>query len=227
MKSNLISSILAGIAIAVAAPATNAAVQITNGDFNAGSETPNDGDVADPWYDANPANFWEAVWHINHDQPIMSDFPSPMAIFSALSAPGNNYLYQNIGTRGAGDTSLPLAFELGSFTDTADVRSGTLTVSIYQSGSFVGANDVDVAASGATLIDSAVVMTGDLNPGGAIHSGVTLDLGSANLTDSLFLHFSMNDAWIGLDNIQVVPEPSTFALIGMGLAFLAVRRRRS
>ena len=223
MKTTILLAI--GIALAAVTPSSQAALQVVNGDFTSGITDVNQGDVADPWYDANPANFWEAAWHINHDQPLMSDGYTPLVIFSA-SELGGVYLYQNIGVRSEAEVALPLSFELGSFRDTADIRSGALTISIFQSDSFVGANDVDVATSGATLIDSAVVTTGDLNPGDSVLRSATLNLASANLTDPLFLHFDMAGEWIGMDNVQIVPEPSTFAIVGLGLAVLAVRRRR-
>lgn len=37
---------------------------------------------------------------------------------------------------------------------------------------------------------------------------------------------AVGDPWTAIDNIQIVPEPTTIALGGMGLAALLILRRR-
>jgi PEP-CTERM motif len=59
----------------------------------------------------------------------------------------------------------------------------------------------------------------------------TLSLASANITSVIIRPGSFND-WVGVDNITftpaaVVPEASTYAMMGLGLALLAFKRRKA
>ena len=65
---------------------------------------------------------------------------------------------------------------------------------------------------------------------GATTGQFTLSLASANITSVVIRPGSFND-WVGVDNITytaaAVPEVSTYAMMGLGLALLAFKRRKA
>jgi hypothetical protein len=145
-----------------------------------------------------------------------------------------HWAYQDIGINDGGLTSLNLQFDLGSFTDAGVPRDMGVTLSLYQSdGSFVGADNSDIAgAAGITLIDSVSLTSGSLNPGQFVTLQTALNLASANNTGDLFLRFvnystGIGEPWAAIDNVTLVPvpEPSTVALMGLGSLAILLRRR--
>lgn len=221
------------VLLSISIPA-KADLVITNGDFeaNAGPSTP---DVTD-WYDNNAGGFWEDAWQSN-DSWITPNGSQVVIFCSWDTVEGDplagSYLYQSIGTS-SGESSVTIGFDWGCPDDVAAGRHDALTVSVLASdGSFVAndANDV-LGAAGVTLLDSASYDYVALGTDGEIFPVVvTLDLSGANVGDEIFLRFNNYlpvagaDPWPVLDNV-LIPEPSTFALGGLGLALLAVCRRR-
>ena len=175
-----------------------AVLSVTNGDFNAGLTGTDETDIEDPWFDVTTGNFWDTAWHSNRNSPFDG---SPLVGLSGSVSP--SWFYQNIGTRGAADTSLGVSIDLGSFTSVTELRGGDLTISVYQSGTFVGANDADV--TGETLVDSVTLASGSLAAGDTVNLSDTLDLTTANTTDYLFLNF----AWTGMRATALWP-PTTW-----------------
>ena len=105
-----------------------------------------------------------------------------------------------------------------------------VTVSIYESdGTFVGADNTDVAgATGITLIDSVSNLYGSVAIGAYLTDTITLDLSTAG-SGELFLRFenyagTVGEPWTAIDNVTIVPEPVTLALLGLG--GLLLRRKR-
>ncbi len=232
MKRALVLVALSCISLAVT---TQADLSIANGDFNSGITAPGVLEDIPDWYDyPTQGSFWNAPWvQWDGPQPIFSTGDTPVINLSWAGTSTWCWLYQNIGTRGAGDTAMDVSFELGAFTDGSIPSNGQVVVALYQSASFAGSDATDIATvAGVTQIDATkTVDTGPMNgaTGDTVLKTVQFDLTSANLTDPLFLRLgSTGDPWLALDNIQlaVVPEPSTFVLAGLGLGVLAFLRRR-
>lgn len=201
---------------------------VINGDFelNPGS---NIDDVTD-WYDLNTGSFWESAWQSN----LSGQTPNGTNAV-VLSAYGtgtgdllaaDSYLYQSIGIA-AGEASVMIGFDWGHPDDTAQGRVDGVTVSVFASdGTFVGADSTDIyGAAGVTLLDSATYTHEALGTDGEIWTQiVTLDLSGANAGDEIFLRFNSAAEWPSLDNVTIVPEPTSLFLLGLGGVLL--RRKR-
>jgi len=132
--------------------------------------------------------FWESTWA----GPSIS--PNGTPVLGLSYAYGNtNWAYQSIGTKSAGDTSMTVGFDVGSFTDAGVNRDLGVTVSLYKSdGSFTPGDDVDVAgAPGITLVGTYSVMSSGVAPGGMLTglSTSSFNLTGVGLSDVLFLRF--------------------------------------
>ncbi|NLH17196.1 MAG: PEP-CTERM sorting domain-containing protein [Phycisphaerae bacterium] len=214
----------------------NAVLSITNGTFEINAP-PVNGDSADVegWYDYDGGGFWENAWCINRVVPngTANLALSAWAANDSVDGAGQNgYVYQSIGTAG-GASSLMLAFECGSFLDADGPKDLGITFSILESdGSFVPAANTDILSSigsGVTLIDQISKMQIDVAIGQTINEVWTFNLSSAG-SGELFLRINnydspnQDEAWMFVDNIQIVPEPTTLGLLGIGA--LALRRRK-
>jgi len=235
MKNVLVSSKLLGALViggTIGVTTANASLSIVNGDFENNAPASNVADV-DSWFNwvsSTPANWWLGTWY----GPTVS--PNGTSVMG-LSWDGNqgHWGYQAIGVNDGGLATLDLQFDVGSFTDAGGNRDLGVTWSVYQSdGSFVGANDVDVEGGvGITLIDSFSQASGALAPGASVTLTASLDLSTANTTDQLYLRVinyeggTGGQPWAAIDNVLiVVPEPTTLALGGLGIASLLIFRRR-
>jgi hypothetical protein len=102
-------------------------------------------------------------------------------------------------------------------------------VSVFASdGTFVLSDAVDIyGAVGVTLLDSASYVA--LGTVDEIFSVVALNISGAKPGDELFLRFNNYKAVSGadpgpvLDNVRIIPEPSTMILVG--LSALLLRKR--
>lgn len=214
--------------------AAHAALSITNGDMETNAPAANVADV-DSWYDANGAGsqtdgaWWTSTWY----GPTVSPNGTSVMGLSAEPSTGNtHWAYQNIGTNDSGLTNLAIGFDLGSFTDSFEIRDIGVTVGVYQSdGSLVPADGVDIdGAAGVTLIGTASTSSVFPVGGGITGVGVNIDISSANATDDLFLRFINFDngdglPWAVIDNVAIVPEPNTLGLMVFG-GLLALHQRR-
>lgn len=204
------------------------ALTITNGDFELGAG-PSADNVTD-WYDLNTGSFWEGAWQSNDSWITPNGTQVVVLSASGSSAEdplaGASYLYQSIGTA-AGESSVAIGFDWGHPDDTGAGRLDKVTVSVFAGdGSFVAADGTDVyGAAGVTLLDSASFEHTALGTDGEIWSVVAnLDLSAANAGDDIFLRFNSASEWPVVDNVRIVPEPITLALLGLG-GLLARRKR--
>ncbi len=209
------------------------AMTITNGDFETGGGE-NITDVTG-WYDNNTTGFWEDAWQTNASS-ITPNGTNVVVFCSWDTVDGDplagSYLYQSIGTS-AGESSIMIGFDWGCPDDVAAGRHDALTVAAFASdGTFIADDLLDVrGAAGVTLLDSASYDYIALGTDGEIFPVVvTLDLSGANAGDEIFLRFNNYlpevgaDPWPVLDNVHIVPEPATLALLGLG--GLLMRKRK-
>lgn len=220
---------------------SHAALSVTNGGFD--SAGPDQADVTD-WFDSNAGGFWSATWQSSGGNSLYGA-GNGSAIFSsdasdAFGVPSTNnndgsYLYQSIGTAD-GAATVSIGFDWGAPRDlTAVGLSENLTVGIYAYdgvGAFVAGDDTDVRGGvGVTLLDSISYSRLSSGSGPDVDSVVAvLDISGAG-TQELFLRFNNfsgsagGQSWPALDNIAVVPEPTTALLGAFGMLFLLRRRR--
>jgi hypothetical protein len=183
--------------------------RLANGSFDVGA-TPgiNQNDVVG-WFDGNnhPNGFWEDTWLSTTSLP--TGHSGGVAAFSA-EAGAQNFLYQAIGTRNSGDTTLNFSISVGAFTDVSGTKTGTLNVGLYKSNSFTGADGTDVAgAPGVTQVGSTVALpisrVGGPGAVASIETG-SFDLSTANTSDTLYLRFqwtTSNGSYINVDNASI------------------------
>ncbi len=199
------------------------ALTITNGDFETGGGE-NISNVTG-WYDYNVGGFWEGAWQTNASwiTPNGTNVIVLSANGSSAEDPlaGQSYLYQSIGIA-AGQTSVMIGFDWGHPNDTGAGRHDKVTVSVFASdGSFVAGDNTDIyGVAGVTLLDYASFEHVRVSPAGTIDEMwsvvATLDLSDANVGDEIFLRFNSASEWPVIDNVHIVPEPMTLALLGLG-----------
>lgn len=195
-------------------PVAQAALQITNGDFETAAQPGDTGDVSQ-WSDANPAQFYTACWlKKGGDSPNGTAVVAMSAIAANATVNGSgtpSYIYQSIGTAD-GATSVTVSFQWGSFTG-APVRSMGITAGIYKSnGSFIAADGTDVlGATGITLVEEKTSLRTSVAGGALFNESFTFNLTGVG-TDELYLRFNnyeeagKDEAWVSLDNVLI---PST------------------
>ncbi len=200
------------------------ALNITNGDFEAG--VPDEVHQADipSWFDFNGANFFDNAWVLSIDGISYNDTAmmalSGFAADETTNAAGlNAYAYQSLGTD-AGATGLDVTFDWGSFEDAPGPRDLGITVGVYEStGAFVPDDATDLlGGAGVTLLDEvsltqAAVAVGGNFPG----ESVSLDI-SGQSGGELFIRINNfetatgapnDESWIGVDNLTLAVTGGT------------------
>ena len=214
--------------------AAQGSLAITNGDFEDGGGE-NIPDVTG-WYDNSVADFWENAWQTNADW--ITPNGTNVVVFSSNNTVygeplTGSYLYQSIGAL-TDESSIYVAFGWGCPDDVAAGRIDGLSVAAFASdGTFIAEDAVDIytATTGVTLLDSASYEYTALGTDGEIFTTVAkLDLSAANAGDEIFLRFNNynpvetgSNSWPVLDNVRLVPEPTSLILLGLG--GLALRRK--
>ena len=205
------------------ASVSSAALVVTLGDFHADGYGAN----VTGWFDGNHGgNPWDDTFTDTNSPFPGTGGDKSQAVFSG-SGGEQNFLYQVIGTRETIDTALDFSIGLTAF---GSALAGTLTVGLYQSATFSGADGTDVhGGAGVTQIGSTVTLAVARAANQAAYETGSISLTTANTTDPIFLRFHFTSAYMGADNISVtpIPEPATMALLGLGgLGLILGRKRR-
>jgi hypothetical protein len=238
--------------VCLLAASAQAALTITNGDFESGIADQSTPENVAGWFDMNngQANFFQHTWHDSRDAEVPTDAASGFsgqaaAAFSGIAGGGQpaglagSWLYQSIGSD-ASATSFDIIFDWGDFANiNGNLRDLGITVSVYQSnGAFGAADSVDInGGGGVTLLDSQSFSLAKLAVSGAaklsLNEIANFDISGQTGGGELFLRFNNWDGgadtpWLMLDNVEItniVPEPTVALLGGIGLLGMLRRRR--
>ena len=185
-------------------------LKLTNGNFDAGAAAGDNSNVPD-WFDGNhhPNGPWEDTWLNTINIP--SGQSGGTVGFSGNIPTATNFLYQSIGTRNPGDSTLHFSISVGAFTDGEGIRSGTLHVGLYeQTGSFTGADGTDIAgASGIVQVGSTVALPISRVGGpGAVASDETgsFDISGVSTSHTLYLRYQWiptGGSYMSVDNASI------------------------
>jgi hypothetical protein len=214
MKSTVKFSLLAA-GLALAAVQANADT-LTFEDLAAGSILSNQYAAQGVTFSANAftgpgTSTSGSPWATNSDMTIVSSAGTDVGGLGTPSLVSGNVLRSFAGWLGEdGDPSFTISF-----------ATPITAISVDFAGVSTGADVRLFAFDGATALGSAI---------GSGTGQFTLALGGgALMTHVVVTPGSFND-WVGVDNITytltAVPEASTYAMMGLGLALLAFKRRR-
>jgi len=230
--------------------AAQAALTVTNGDFETGIADQSTDAVVDNWFSVTTGDFFANTWHDSRDAEVPTDLQSGFsgqaaAAFSGFAGDGTSgqngsWLYQSIGSDALA-VSLGVEFDWGDFGNGPTDRALGMTVSIYEYdgvGTFAAGNNADiegqesVVGSGVTELDFvsiSVPANGTIKL--ILDQVVTLDV-SGQSGGELFLRFNnwepgSVDPWLMLDNVstavELIPTP---AALPAGLAMLGIAGMR-
>lgn len=207
---------------------------IVNGTFDTAAV---DNDV-DDWFDADSIDGNSAWWTVTSDVQGPNPFPDNSVMLGQIwgdsAGRGNRWLYQEIGTKVEG-VNYTVSLDYAQPTDGSTDRSVAVQIDFYQ-GLFPGAaDDVDLLTGGLPLIASLTTPYTSAVGAGIYESfSGTVDLSAANTVDPVWIRISNlpgagtvdDGSWVCIDNVSIIPEPTTISLIGLAAVVVFLRRRR-
>jgi hypothetical protein len=238
MKDTLLRAsrvLLIPAALLASSVTSTAALAITNGSF--GSANTNAVTVSDGgWFESTTATAWvEGTW------VHAATSNNPALLMDGLG--NGSYIYQSLGTLEAGTTTINLTAD---FIQKADDGNSSVRFDLLVGNSFTGAHGTDILGAGGVINLGNITLTaaqqgltaasGDASRASGMLIG-SFDVSSLAAGDQLWLRIT--DAADGIDDsgsggdllmdnlsLQAIPEPGSVALLGLGLAVAALRRRR-
>lgn len=211
-KSSLLSAAFAAMLVLVAADRSEAQLIVTNGDFQNLSGLTALGGV---WYGGVPTG-WTGV---NTNYTVRELDPAPSGNYAAnlntltTASPSFVPLYQAVGTL-LSSSIVSVTFELVPLIAPTQMSAG-----IFNTQNSTNYNDWTVLALPPSAYETAGFHT--------LATSVAIDAGTP--IGIAFWQGGGSPGAPAIDNVSVVPEPSTYALLAMGAAGLgahAARRRR-
>ncbi len=168
------------------------------------------------------------------NQTAVGGNPGGYANGAFTSTNVNRTLYQGVTDNKATTGLVDLKFDLNLLD--AGLGDGPLTVSVWGVTTLSGAvfSLSTNAQTGVTNGHATILKTQDFstNTSGWVGQTITgIDLGTGY--DLVIVGFysktyeTPDGDFLGIDNVSIVPEPTSLALLGVGIAGLAFRRRRS
>ena len=208
----------------------SASLIVTNGGFHSPSYSDQEQDQSvESWFDSTTLS----STFINGRGRIYSDAATGYTASQHLAFGPNGWIYQSLGTKSAGETSLQWSLFQGRFLD--NNSSAGFEVRFYR-GSFAGTAD-GTDLSGLTQVGSTASFSslGDVSTGvyGRIDSG-SIDLSSIANGETVWMRInSVNSgSYAPIDNVTVsvsTPEPGTLVLTvcgALGALILAWRKKK-
>ena len=207
--------------IGLIAGSANAAIVVTNGDF----ESP-DIDASEQiqdvpgWFDST-GNF--TSWHRGESTDEQENGTQLLAMGTA------GWAYQSLGTLDFDGGSLNWSLDKGRFAD--GVGSAALTVRFYSGSTGSAADGTAIGGLGLSQIggDIALASIGtDSNGIGVVTENGSVDLTGLTAGTEIWIEIAIsNSGFAPFDNVAVshVPEPGSLALLGLG-GIVMLRRRR-
>ncbi|WP_227021297.1 PEP-CTERM sorting domain-containing protein [Oceaniferula marina] len=218
---------------------SQAAISLTNGGF--GSSNRNGGVVdGGGWFESGTANWVEGSWS-SASTSNPDDGGDAILLLMDGGSTTMGYIYQSLGTVSAADIALGQLQLTADFAEKSDGESNSSQWDFYVGsfGSAANGSDIDASLpSQHTIVLDAVAMGLTYERGNTSRqNGVSVgsfDISGLSEGDEVWLRigetrdaaFQSGDLMIDNVSIEVVPEPSSFALIGLGAISLVLRRRR-
>lgn len=227
-----------------------AALVVTNGDIELPSVGAAGQQAIAPtgWFRSAGESWQAGVEGANHGRPdvALGAFVSGgtgyvnsqhLLLGNVPNEAGTFFFYQLLGTTEAGDGVLNYSIYQGRLTD--GLRSdGGFNISFFAGNNvFAGADGIDVATQGLTQIGATHHYAALSQTAGSLMGRINTDsvsISSLSSGTQVWMRLALADAagFLLLDNVSVsvapIPEPASFALIGLGcLGLLGVARRRT
>jgi len=227
------SILLSAAALLLAEPSAMAALVVIDGGFENSSVGAGDNSFSQSvvdWFDSSPN--WSSFAYRN-----LSQLSTGSQVYASESDSG--FIYQSLGTRSAGENTIVFNFDAIERDRSGYDWPGSITFDFY-SGDFLAAADgTDIDAS-LTSFDTLTIAAGDifstplLNTGTdretVNHTTSSIDLTGVTVGDQVWVRIGTitgdGNKGFYIDNVAIIPEPSSAALIGVAGLALMLRRRR-
>ncbi|MCP5537501.1 MAG: PEP-CTERM sorting domain-containing protein [Akkermansiaceae bacterium] len=219
---------------------SSAALSVTNGGF--GTNNQNGGTVdGGGWFESGTDNWVDGTWTWVNGANVDATSSGDTALLLMDGSGSIGYIYQSLGTVDAGEIALGTLAVTADFAEKSDGSTNTAVFDFYV-GAFGGAAtgvDIDANLTSQATIALDAVGQGSTAAAGdnARHNGVavgTFDISGLTAGDEVWIRLTelrpggvtTGDLIVDNLSVNIVPEPSSAALLGLGGLALILRRRK-